>query len=558
LIYYLYGAAQAIALATHATGTPFDPCSLNLPSIGALVGFYHASLGFPVKQTWLDTIKASNCNTFEGPTYSNAAKYCPDADETIMGHLAQQHQNVQSTKAKPTLPAPLAVLPPPIETPSNQVIVNTKLLSKLLTNNTGCFPIRARSSNQYIMIAFHANGNLILQKAFKSKSNRHRIASYNTIMTHLVAWGLSVDLQNLDNKASAAYKEAITFKWNATFQLVPPDMHRRNWAERAICMFKDCFLAILASVDSAFPPYLWDLLLLQAKLTLNLLQQATLNPQISAWDFFQWPFDFNKMPLGPVGCCVLIFPLPASCWSWDFHAKNGFYIGPALESYCCFKLVNADTKSQVISNRVKFCHSNLSVPAPSTEDRIVHGLQVVTGALAGAAPPTSISQVDLIANLCNIFESWHLTAPPDFLPMCSPLPGRPSVPPHEPPRVCSPLLPTPDCTWSPVSSWSTPPMPAASALSSPAPIPPRFQATPQRLDFSNVPFPRVVSKPQVPSPRVAIESRHQLALFLLVLPTHKPISHCTHSRMPAPLALFTAGQPLHKWFTYHIITAKFV
>jgi hypothetical protein len=43
-----------------------------------------------------------------------------------MGHLAQQHQNVRSTKPKPTLLAPLAVLPPPIAMPSNQVFVVTK------------------------------------------------------------------------------------------------------------------------------------------------------------------------------------------------------------------------------------------------------------------------------------------------------------------------------------------------------------------------------------------------------------------------------------------------
>jgi hypothetical protein len=128
------------------------------------------------------------------------------------------------------------------------------------------------------MIAFHANGNLILQQAFKSKSNRHRIAAYNTIMMRLAARGLFIDLQILDNKASAAYKEAITFKWNATFQLAPPDMHHHNRAERAIRTFKDHFLAILAGVDSAFPPYLGDLLLPQAKLTLNLLRQSTLNP----------------------------------------------------------------------------------------------------------------------------------------------------------------------------------------------------------------------------------------------------------------------------------------
>ncbi len=97
-------------------------------------------------------------------------------------------------------------------------------------------------------------------------------------MMRLAARGLSVDLQILDNKTSTTYNEAITFKWNATLQLVPPDMHRHNQAERAICTYKNHFLAILAGVDSVFSPYLWDLLLPQAKLTLNLLRQATLNP----------------------------------------------------------------------------------------------------------------------------------------------------------------------------------------------------------------------------------------------------------------------------------------
>jgi hypothetical protein len=141
--YYLYGAAQAVALAARAAGTPFDPRSLDLPSIGALVGFYHACLGFPVKQTWLVAIKAGNCDTFEGLTYSNAAKYCPDADESIMGHLAQQRQNVRSTKPKQPSPVPLVVLPPPAPTASTQVFVVTQPLSKLFTDDTGRFPVRA-------------------------------------------------------------------------------------------------------------------------------------------------------------------------------------------------------------------------------------------------------------------------------------------------------------------------------------------------------------------------------------------------------------------------------
>jgi hypothetical protein len=70
-------------------------------------------LGFLVKDTWLDAIKAGNCDMFAG--YLNVACYCPDSDETILEHLAQMRQNVQSTK--PQLKSQTN-LPPIIETPA--------------------------------------------------------------------------------------------------------------------------------------------------------------------------------------------------------------------------------------------------------------------------------------------------------------------------------------------------------------------------------------------------------------------------------------------------------
>ena len=103
---------MAMAVETTNLGKPFDPRSVDLPSIGALVGFYHACAGFPVKHTWLKAIKAGNYNSLPGLTYANAARYCPDSDETIKGHLAQQCQNVRSTKPK------LPVAKPPMSTPS--------------------------------------------------------------------------------------------------------------------------------------------------------------------------------------------------------------------------------------------------------------------------------------------------------------------------------------------------------------------------------------------------------------------------------------------------------
>jgi hypothetical protein len=304
------------------------------------------------------------------------------------------------------------------------------------------------------MIAYHADGSLILQQAFKSRSLTHCIAAYNAFMTCLVAQGLSVDLQILDNKVSAAYKQAIIFTWQAKFQLVPPDMHCHNRAEHAIWTFKNHFLSILAGVASPFPPYLWDLLLPQAELTLNFLQQAALNPWISTWEFFHGPFDFNKTPLGPVGYHVLIYTKHATWRSWDYQAKEGFYIGPPLDLYCCFKLVKNNTKSQVISDTVEFRHAYCTIPSPSAEDKIIHGLQVMSGTLKDVPLPTCISQVDAIANLQDLFESWHLLGPLSLSPTHIPAPSRPRVDMPELPRVAIPVMP--QAALTPMPAWIPP------------------------------------------------------------------------------------------------------
>ena len=152
------------------------------------------------------------------------------------------------------------------------------LLSKLFTDDMGHFPIRAMSGNQYIMLAFHEQANVILVQPFKTKADTHPIPAYNTIMTRLKTCNLGVNLQILDNKASAAYINCIKNEWHCSHQNVPPDMHRWNKAKQAIRTFKAHFISILASVDPAFPRNRWDLLLPQTKLTLNLLRQSTLFP----------------------------------------------------------------------------------------------------------------------------------------------------------------------------------------------------------------------------------------------------------------------------------------
>jgi hypothetical protein len=95
----------------------------------------------------------------------------------------------------------------------------------------------------------------------------------------------------MDNEISKTMKNHIRDECKLTLELVPPGCHRRNAAEVAIRNFKSHFLSILAGVADNFPPRLWDRLLPQTEITLNLLCQSNALPNISAYIHLSGPFD---------------------------------------------------------------------------------------------------------------------------------------------------------------------------------------------------------------------------------------------------------------------------
>ncbi len=63
-------------------------------------------------------------------------------------------------------------------------------------------------------------------------------------------------------------------------ELVPPGCHRQNAAEVAIRNFKSHFLSVLAGLANDFPQNLWDHLLLQTEITLNIIRQSNAMPTV--------------------------------------------------------------------------------------------------------------------------------------------------------------------------------------------------------------------------------------------------------------------------------------
>jgi hypothetical protein len=85
----------------------------------------------------------------------------------------------------------------------------------------------------------------------------------------------------------------------------------------------------------------------------------------------------------------------------------------------------------------------------------------MSSALKDAPPPSTITQVEAIANLVDLFEAWRLLSPPPPNQARILSLGRPRVPNLEPPRVANPSLLS--SILSPALAWTPPPV-LASAI----------------------------------------------------------------------------------------------
>jgi len=185
---------------------------------------------------------------------------------------------------------------------------------KAFSDLTHRFPHRSSQGNEYILVVYHYDSNVILVKPVKIRQAAVLREALEKLNKKLKQQGEQPVLYILDNEMSQELRTAF-FK-------------NKVAVERAIQTFKNHFLAGLASCDPNFPLAELDRLIAQAELTFNLIRPARLNPKLSAHAYLSGPFDFNKTPLAPLGTRVVVHDRPKTRPSWGFHGTDGWYVSP--------------------------------------------------------------------------------------------------------------------------------------------------------------------------------------------------------------------------------------
>ena len=422
--------------------------TIGAPSLRERIAFYHAAMFSPPLPTWCKAIDSGFLSTWPGLTAAQIRRNPPQSEATIKGHLHAQRSNIRSTKIYraanslqnedtkimnllPPLPPSMGPYPvPPTLVPhhtQNTQINNQhdvfvtchELTGKTFSDQTGRFICPSTCGNNYIFLLYNYDSNSIHVEPIQSRSKHQLLGAFTKISNFLKTKGFQPRMHHLDNEISQIFKDHLNQN-NIDYQLTPVGLHRRNLAERAIQTFKNHFLAGLCSTNPDFPLALWDQLLPQATITLNLMRQSRMHPQLSAHTHVNGLLDFNKTPFAPPGIKVLIHERPDNRKSWAPHAQTGWYLGPSFDHYRCHRVWVPATKSVRISQTLSWFPHHVSMPTPSTNDRILAAATDLTQALLTKQQDPDILpnlQTTHVAQLQQLADIFQTQSHPQQLPV---------------------------------------------------------------------------------------------------------------------------------------------
>ena len=351
------------------------------------VAFWHATMGSPPVSTF---IKAMETGILALPqlTTKMVRANPPHSMATAMGHL---NLNRQHQHAKPSHRTPLAsdameedsedTIPFSEHAYESMLELNTADIHPTTAHSdaTGRFPVTSRSGIKYIHVTWY-NGYIHFEPMVNRTATEY-VKVTSRVIAFFTSKGHTISTQRMDNEDSKAL-DALLQKHHITKQLVPPNNHRANKAERSIQSSKNHLIAMMSTAHPMCPLELWDESLQQGEIKLNQLHRCPHNPKISSYEAIHGaPYDFLHHPLAPFGTRVIIHETPKDRASWAPHGVPGFYLGPAMDHYRCFRVFASPTESIRISDSIAWYPQPYPMPGSSALEGVHSAITDLDGAI---------------------------------------------------------------------------------------------------------------------------------------------------------------------------------
>ena len=114
-------------------------------------------------------------------------------------------------------------------------------------------------------------------------------------------------------------------------------------------------------------------------------------------------FEYNMMPLAPMGCDVQIHEYADNRGSWSPRVVDGWYLGTLPDHYRSHIIHVTGTKANRVLETVCFKHKYLTNPTVTDADKVVDAASALCEALRKRKQGMSNGTMDALRNLSDIF-----------------------------------------------------------------------------------------------------------------------------------------------------------
>ena len=425
------------------TSPPLPPFSVAQQTIrhdsnAEFVKFTHATFGSCPISTFQHAMDHGWFGNLPKLTSLMIRQNPPVSRATAMGYLDQSRQGMQSTRKRlrqktqarhASATASMAAacaddnLTHIIDADSTPNLCFQVLSAKEWRNSsdaTGKFPFTTMSGWNYVLVST-LKGYVHLELLRDRTASEYRRA-YAAMYAFYESKGKLPTAQRLDNETSATL-ESFLKETKVKIEYVTPGIHRQNPSERAIRHAKNCIIAMCQTTDPLFPAdLLFEEVVPQAEIVLNQLRPWHDDITINAWTgMHNQQYDHLAHPLSVFGMRVVAQEKPHLRPSWGVHGLDGFYLGPALHHYRCWRIFCTDTSGTRISDSIAWLPDPYHMPGSSPLEMLtaittdlVTVLRTATptdrlllSSQAASQPAAAESLREAVQLLCDMYTISH-------------------------------------------------------------------------------------------------------------------------------------------------------
>ena len=313
-----------------------------------LAQYYHQCMGSPPKSALLRVLRnhPNELETFPGLNKNLIMKHLPPSKATAKGHMVRVRKGLNSTRSnKKNIQDARDEVDDMDPQEQEYSAFDNEMFCFVVTRNeqnktiysdlTGRFPVESYSGMNYLLVVYVYHLNAPMIRAIKSRKDEDMVNAFRSI-----------------------YQELKTLGHR-------PSLH----AEVAIKAVKYHFLAHLATTDPSCPLQIWCKYVRQVQDTLLVLRTSRIGKGKSAYEaLYNKKFNFNSTPIAPIGNKAVAFIAPDDRNSWQPHAIDAWYTGPAPDHYRLLKFFNPQTGGMMHTGTYQIFPAHCEIPTISEGD----------------------------------------------------------------------------------------------------------------------------------------------------------------------------------------------